>query len=155
MDFIRMISGLSRGFAGVVGGWILGQIFSFPLAFVIDLIAREEVTGGRWPVTFPNIVWVCLTAVIAGFFAGWITGKRGKFVGALTQFAPLFVLTAFFILANIDPNEYFAKEYDSNPATWAWIGLLPAILGGHFGAKMGYKIFYYVVAGIGGLTMMV
>ena len=38
-----------------------------------------------------------------------------------------------------------AENVDTQPALWVWIALLPAIIGGHIGAKTGSRGVRYVI----------
>jgi hypothetical protein len=70
------------------------------------------------------------TGFATGWFAGWIAGKRGKLIAALSNFFLLVAVIGMSIAVNRDliGNSHFAAQ----PAIWTWIGLLPAILAGHF-----------------------
>lgn len=125
----------------VFGGVIIGQVIQVPLAFLLDLIWQNDVTGGRWPFTFPNVLLTCLVGLIAGFTTGWIAGRRGKLFGAVAIFMPLWLLLTVAIIKNVDPTEYFEQMYDTKPALWIWIALAPGIIGGHFGALNGKRYF--------------
>ena len=143
----------------VVGGVVIGQIAQVPLALLLDLIWQNNVTGGRWPFTLPNVLLTCLVGLIAGFSTGWFAGRRGKLLGAIAIFLPLLLTLTVTLIKNVDPTEYFEQIYDTKPALWVWISLAPAIIGGHFGALDGKRYFNRVaffcgagflwVAGIG------
>jgi hypothetical protein len=125
----------------VVGGVIIGQVVQVPLAFLLDLFWQNDVTGGRWPLTLPNILLAGLVGLIAGFSTGWVAGRRGKLLGAIAIFLPLLLLLTITIIRNVDPTEYFKQLYDTKPSLWVWVALLPGILGGHFGALDGKRYF--------------
>jgi len=42
---------------------------------------------------------------------------------------------------NVDPTKYFEQMYDTKPALWVWVALIPGIVGGHFGALDGKRYF--------------
>lgn len=125
----------------VVGGAIIGQVVQIPLAIFLDQIWQNDVTGGRWPLTFPNVLLTCLVGLIVGFSTGWIAGKRGKLLGAIAIFLPLWVVITIAIIKNVDPTQYNDQVYDTKPVLWVWIALIPGIIGGHFGALNGKRYF--------------
>ena len=125
----------------VVGGVVVGQIAQVPLAFLLDLIWQNDVTGGRWPFTFPNVLLACLVGLLAGFSTGWIAGRRGKLLGVIAIFLPLWLLLTVTVMKNVDPTGYFEQIYDTRPALWVWVALAPGVVGGHFGALDGKRYF--------------
>lgn len=130
-----------RAIVAVIAGLAIGQVAQLPLGLLVDVIWQHEVTGGRWQFSLPNIIWVCITAVIVGFCTGWIAGRRGKLLAAVAAFLPLVLLIAMQMIRNVDMTDYLAQQYDTKPALWTWIGLIPAIFGGHFGALDGKRYF--------------
>ena len=139
----------------VVVGFVVGQIVQSPLAILLDLIWQNEVTGGRWPLNLPNVVLICWVGLIGGFSTGWIAGQRGKLLGAFTIFLPLCVLITVMLIKNVDPTEYVERIYDTKPALWIWIALVPGVVGGHFGALDGKRYFHQAArfCGIGFLWL--
>lgn len=133
----------------VVGGSILGEIFSIPVAVILDAIFGHDATGGRWPFTTPNVILVCVKGLMTGYAAGWISTKRGKLVGALAAFFILFFFVVLSIAVNRDYSAYTDANYDTKPALWNWVALAPAIIGGHYGVKHGSKGISYVATGLG------
>ena len=125
----------------VIGGVVTGQIAQVPMAVLLDLVWQNDVTGGRWPFTPPNLLLACMVGLIAGFSTGWIAGRRGKLLGGVGIFLPLWVLLTVAVMKNVDPTDYFEQMYDTRPALWAWIALVPGIIGGHFGARDGKRYF--------------
>ncbi|MCX7167781.1 MAG: hypothetical protein NTV11_16105 [Rhodocyclales bacterium] len=132
---------LIRAPLAVVGGVVIGQIAQVPLALLLDLVWQNDVTGGRWPFTLPNVLLACMVGLLAGFSTGWIAGRRGKLLGAIGIFLPLWLLLTVTVMKNVDPTEYFEQIYDTRPALWVWIALVPGIVGGHFGALDGKRYF--------------
>ena len=132
---------LIRAPLAVVGGAIIGQIAQVPLALLLDLIWQNDVTGGRWPFTIPNVLLTCMVGLLAGFSTGWIAGRNGKLLGVIVIFLPLWVFLTVTIMKNLDPTEHFERIYDTKPALWVWIALLPGCVGGHFGALDGKRYF--------------
>ena len=125
----------------VLGGVVVGQIAQVPLALLLDVVWQRDVTGGRWPFNLPNILLACIVGILAGFVTGWIAGRRGKLLGAIAIFLPLWLLLTVTVIRNVDLTEYFEKMYDTRPALWAWIALAPGVVGGHFGALDGKGYF--------------
>ncbi len=125
----------------VVGGFVIGQIAQVPLAFLLDVVWQNDVTGGRWPFSLPNVLLACVVGLLAGFSTGWIAGRRGKLLSAIGIFLPFWLLLTVTVMKNVDPTEYFEQMYDTRPALWVWIALVPGIVGGHFGALDGKRYF--------------
>lgn len=119
----------------------MGEIAQVVFALLLDLVWEHDVTGGRWPLTLPNVLVTCLAGVVTGFTVGWVAGKRGKLLAALATFLPLLLFTTFFLVKNQDPTAYFQRAYDTKPALWVWIALIPSIVGGHFGSLNGKRYF--------------
>ena len=132
---------LLRAPLAVVGGVAIGQVAQVPLALLLDLIWQNDVTGGRWPFTLPNVLLACLVGLVAGFSTGWIAGRRGKLLGAIAIFLPLWLMLTMAIVRNVDPTKYFEQIYDTKPALWVWLALIPGVIGGHFGALDGKRYF--------------
>ncbi len=137
----------------VVAGSFSGEAFSIPVAVTLDAAFGHEATGGRWPFTAANVILVCIKGLMTGYAAGWFSGKRGKLVGALAAFFTLFFYIAFSIVVNRDYTAYMDANYDTKPALWNWIALIPAIIGGHLGVKHGGRGMSYLATGLGMLGM--
>jgi len=117
---------------GAVGGALLGNTIGLVLALGIDMSYGYQATGGDWPLSWPNILYTIGMSVLVGFFAGFIAKRRGKLVGALAQFVPLLFIITVSLILNRDILGAQAK-YQTRPALWTWIGLIPAIIGGALG----------------------
>ena len=74
----------------ILAGIVLGNFCALAAAIGIDASYGEEVTGGKWSFTLPNVIYAAIIGFLTGFFAGFIGKKRGGLLGALTQFLPLF-----------------------------------------------------------------
>ena len=122
-----------RAAASVLIGMIVGQIVQLVLALALDTAYGHDVTAGRWSLNSANLILTCLVALTIGYIVGSIAKARGKSLAALTIFLPNILLTTMFVSMNRDPSDYFAKNYDTHPSLWVWVGLLPAIIGGHLG----------------------
>ena len=135
-----------RATVAVIAGVLIGQVSQIFLALLLDLMWQQEVTGGRWPLNLPNVILTCLTALIVGFSTGWIAKRNGKVLATIAIFLPLLLIIAFGLITNAaDSTEYLTRTYDTKPALWAWIGLIPGLFGGHFGALDGRKYFHRTV----------
>jgi hypothetical protein len=121
----------------VVAGAIIGEVLSIPVAALLDLMFGANVTGGRWPLTTANVILVCVKGLITGYSAGWIARKYGKIIGGLADLLPLLLVFVTSIVMNRDLTYY--TYTDTRPALWVYIGLLPAVAGGHLGVKYGSK----------------
>lgn len=126
-----------RAILAVVAGVIIGQISQVPLAYLLDFIYQSDVTAGRWAWNSANVILTCLVGGITGYSTGRIAKRRGKLLAAIAQFTPLCILVASELIKNVDMSGYSALRYDTDPALWVWIGLIPAVIGGHFGAIRG------------------
>lgn len=119
----------------VIAGCILGNVIAIVAAFGIDASYGAQVTGGRWPFTWPNVLYAIIQGLFIGVFAGFIAQKRGKVVGAVAQV----ILLVFFIALSLALNRNIfgamQGEPETGPALWTWIGLIPAILGGAWGER--------------------
>jgi hypothetical protein len=71
---------------------------------------------------------ILLNGFYTGYLAGLIAGKRGRLVAAL---APIVVLTLA-VAISLKINRDLAGN--GALADWTWIGLIPAIIGGHLAA---------------------
>jgi hypothetical protein len=116
----------------IVAGAILGNLYAIVAAAGIDASYGEEVTGGQWGLTLPNVIYAAIIGFLTGFFAGFIGKKRGALLGAMSQFLPL--LLAFSVALYL--NRDILGGYQVKPAVWTWIGLVPAIIGGVLGARL-------------------
>ena len=132
---------LFRAPLAIDSGVVIGYIGPVPFAFLLDLIWQHDVTGGRWPFTLPNVLLACIGGLLAGFTTGWIAGRLGKLLGAIAVFFPLLLFLTVIVIKNIDSTEYFEQMYDTRPALWVWIAIVPGIVGGHFGALDGKRYF--------------
>jgi hypothetical protein len=85
-------------------------------------------------------------------------------VAALANFALLATFITIEQIQNRDATEYLATIYDTRPSLWAWIGLAPAMISGHFAAKAAQQgvwllfqavgsVFLFWVAGIGSIVL--
>jgi hypothetical protein len=116
----------------VVAGAVFGNLCAIVAAAGIDASYREEVTGGQWSLTLPNVIYAAIIGFLTGFFAGFIGKKRGALLGAISQFLPLLLAISVALYLNRD----ILARYQTKPAVWTWIGLVPAIIGGVLGARL-------------------
>jgi hypothetical protein len=116
----------------VVAGAVLGNLSAIVAAAGIDASYGEEVTGGQWSLTLPNVIYAAIIGFFTGFFAGFIGKKRGALLGAISQFLPLLLAISVALYLNRD----ILARYQIKPAVWTWIGLVPAIIGGVLGARL-------------------
>ncbi|HLQ24804.1 MAG TPA: hypothetical protein VK138_02875 [Acidiferrobacterales bacterium] len=145
---------IGKAIFAVIAGTIIGQVIQLPLAVLLDVIYRANVTGGRWSLNSANIILTVLVGFTTGFSTGWIAKRRGKLLAGIAEFLPTFMLLTISVIKNVDPTEYFKANYDTAPALWVWIGLIPALIGGHFGASRGKQLFAIASGGLAGLAML-
>jgi hypothetical protein len=88
------------------------------------------------PLNVENVIVVCTQGAGVGIIAGAIGRRRGALVSAIAIFLPLQIFIALEIIRNRDMSDYIASIYDTKPALWMWIALLPAMICGHFSVKM-------------------
>jgi hypothetical protein len=129
----------------IVAGAILGEVASLPVAVFLDIVSGYDATGGRCPLTAPNVILACVKGLITGYSAGWIAKKRGKLVGAASNFLVLTSFVVFSIAINTDLMGLVEAKLDTKPALWVWIALIPAIIGGDLGMQHGSKGLRYLV----------
>jgi hypothetical protein len=137
----------------VVAGLVVGEVVGVLLGVAIDVIAGADVTGGRWALNGPNVVLAVVKGLVAGYTAGFVAQHRGKLIGAVTAFFPLVALAMLSIGLNRDILGTVADQLDTTPSLWAWIALIPAIVGGHFGTRSKGKGFAAVATGLGAVSM--
>jgi len=142
-----------RFVAAIIVAAIVGELGAIPAALFIDIVAGADVTGGRWPLNIPNVVLVCFKGLVVGCVAGLIAKKRGMLVAALANFLPLQVFIVGTLIINRDPTEYLKTIYDTHPSLWTWIGLVPAMVSGHFAAKTAQQGVWIIFQVVGGLFM--
>ena len=113
---------------------LMASLVAIPFAIAVDMFCGKSVTGGAWPLTFPNIVVTVFMGVITGWLAGWIARRRGTLVGAAANFSFLILLS----IASLVTNRNFtaSSHFAVQPGVWALIGLLPAMIGGHFAVQL-------------------
>lgn len=124
---------LGRFTVAVIAGTILGNAFALFAALGIDASYSHEVTGGDWQLNTPNVIYAAIMGFLVGLFAGTIAKTRGLLIGAVTQFFPLTFVIALSIYFN---RPDVLSSFQVKPAVWTWIGLLPAIIGGHLGERL-------------------
>lgn len=115
---------IPRAVAAIVGGWILGSVSAIPFGLLILLIDHKA--AGEKGVTIPNVAQEVAIGFLTGFFAGLIFERSGKLIGALAQVVPAVMVIALVVSVHHDP---------SNLLILTGIGLLPAIVGGSYGAS--------------------
>jgi hypothetical protein len=122
-----------RYLIAVVVSPFVGALFAIPYSIALDIIYGDNVTGGVWALTTPNVLVAIWSGLVTGWFAGWIAGRRGKLIGGVANFAILIFVIAASLAMNRDliPDHLFATK----ASMWTWIGLIPAIIGGHFAVK--------------------
>jgi hypothetical protein len=52
------VSRFSRFIVAITVAPIVGEIAAIPAAFFIDIVAGDDVTGGRWPLNIANVLLV-------------------------------------------------------------------------------------------------
>jgi hypothetical protein len=105
------------------------------VAGFIDIIVGREVTGGRWSLNVANIILSIIQGAAVGSVAGAIAKKRGVLISAIAVFLPNFAFSLLEVIKNRDMSDYVAITYDTKPALWAWIALIPAMVCGHVFSK--------------------
>jgi hypothetical protein len=71
-----------------------------------------------------------------GCTAGWIAKTKGMLVAALANYLPLFLIVAVSIAVNRGLFAYSDTHFDTKPASWFWISLVPAMIAGHFAVRI-------------------
>jgi hypothetical protein len=140
---------IARFIGSLIVAPVVGEAAAVPIAFFIDIVVGAEVTGGRWPLTIANVIVVCAKALVVGCVAGSITKRLGWLVAALATFMPLEVFVALELIRNRDYSDFLRAYYDTAPSVWVWIGLIPAMVSGHFAAKIAQRGKGLVAQGLG------
>jgi hypothetical protein len=128
----QLLQGL-RYVAALLLSPAIGSVLGVPFAFVIDVVWGHPVTGGRWPLTLPNVLLSVIEASFMGFSAGWIAGKRGKLIAGLADFTYFTLIVIAALVLNRDLFSH--QDMDTQQSLWVYVGLLPAILMGHLAVK--------------------
>lgn len=145
---------IGRGLAAVIAGLIVGQTLQVMLALALDAVYGGDVTAGRWTFNSANVILVSLVGLITGFTVGRIARTRRKLLAVITNFLPPLIFAASFLAINTDPSDYIAKNLDTAPSLWAWIGLIPALVGRHFGTPLKPSIRSNVITSSAGMLML-
>lgn len=111
----------------VLAAVIIGQVVQVAAAIFTDLMAGAEVTGGRWSLNVANVAVICVQGAAVGGVAGAIARKRAILISAIAIFLPLIAFVLVELIENRDFSNYIATEYDTNPALWTWVALIPAM----------------------------
>jgi hypothetical protein len=127
---------LGRYIVAILIAVIVGQIVQIAAALIIDAIVGHEVTGGRWPPNVENVIVACIQGAAVGIIAGAIARKRGILISAIAIFLPLEIFALLELIKNRDMSDYIASVYDTKPALWIWIALVPAMICGHSSARL-------------------
>jgi hypothetical protein len=127
---------LVRYLVAIIVAMVVGQITQILTAIFIDIIVGHEVTGGRWSLNIANVILVCIQGCAVGLIAGAIARKRGPLISAISIFLPLLIFLLIAGIKNQDMSDYSASTYDTKPALWIWIALVPAMICGHLSAKI-------------------
>jgi hypothetical protein len=114
----------------------IGVLIGVPLSISLDILWGGEVTGGRWPLTAPNVILIVIQSALIGALAAWIAGRRGKLIAGLAEMFPLIAFMLISIALNIESGPYERANFDTQVSLWVWIGLLPAVLSGHYAIKV-------------------
>ena len=128
------ISPLLRYAIAVIVGILAGQILIMPITKALEIVLNQGTSTSSFSsLSFVNFASTILTGFATGIFAGLIAGKRGKLVSTIAQFLPLIALIIFELSINRDLSGYFGQY---GVSFWTWVGLIPAIIGGHYGVKI-------------------
>jgi len=117
-----------------VAGSIVGNATAVFAALGIDLSYGESVTGGQWKVSLANVLYAIVMGLLVGLFAGLVARRKGWLAGVLAQFLPLTFVIGLSLAWNRVPAAF--DRYESHPALWTWIGLIPAAIGGYAGQAL-------------------
>ena len=116
-----------RYLLAILIGPIIGELAGVPLAQLLQSVPGSigiPVAGAHWSLAVAVAILPVGKGIVTGCTAGWIAGRRGKWVGGLAASAP-FLLVVVVNFANhrqlLDPGTGMAFL----------AGLLPAILCGH------------------------
>jgi hypothetical protein len=115
---------------------IVGQIAQVSAAVFIDVIRGHEVTPGRWTFYAANAIVILIQGAAVGSAAGAIAKKHGMLISGIAILLPLVIFGLLELIGNQTFYDYIATIYDTNPALWGWIALIPAMGCGHLFSKL-------------------
>jgi hypothetical protein len=122
--------------AAIVTAIIVGQIAQVSAAVLIDVIRGHEITAGRWTFYAANAIVIFIQGATVGCVAGGIAKEHGMLISGIAVFLPLMIFVLMELMGNHAMFDYIATIYDTNPALWGWIGLIPAMICGHIVSKL-------------------
>lgn len=130
---MKKIPSLLRYVIAIIVGVLGGQFLTMPIINALGSILGQDVINSTTSLSFVNLSYMLLNGFVTGLFAGLIAGKRGKLVAGIAQFLLLILLIVFELVINRDLSSNFGQY---GPSFWAWVGLVPALIGGHYGVKI-------------------
>ena len=121
----------------VIVGIVAGYLLPAPVFAIIDylvsrgnLIQTSPYVGA--PINWLVVLYMIAIGAVTGFLAGFIAEKRGKLMATIAQLSPLILV---FVLSLIINRDLLSGTGQANISTWIWVGLIPAIIAGHYGQK--------------------
>ena len=130
---MRKIPVYFRYIIAVLVGILAGNILSMPIANILGNVTGREVINSTTSLSFLNVSYMIIIGFITGLFTGLIAGKRGKILAVVAQFSFLTLMIVFSLIINRD---ILSRYGEYGLSFWTWVGLLPAILGGHYGVRI-------------------
>jgi hypothetical protein len=83
-----------------------------------------------------NVLLICFEGLAVGCTAGWIAKTKGMLIAALANFLPLILFIGAALIVNRDLFAYSDTHFETQPALWTWISLVPAMIAGHFAVRI-------------------
>lgn len=130
---MKKIPPLLRYVIAIIIGVLGGQFLAMPFVSALGSIWGQDVINSTTSLSFVNVSYMLLNGFVAGLFAGLIAGKRGKLVAGIAQFLPLILFIVFELIINRDISSHLGQY---GLSFWTWVGLVPALIGGHYGVKI-------------------
>ena len=130
---MKKIPSLLRYIIAIIVGVLAGNLLALPIINALGSISGQEIISSTTSLSFVNLSYMVLIGFITGLFAGLISGKRGLLIAGIAQLLPLVLLVTLALIVNRD---VFASLGQYGPSFWAWVGLLPALVGGYYGVKI-------------------
>jgi hypothetical protein len=133
----------SRGFryrflrysSAIIIGFLAGYLVPAPLFAAIDRVFTGGAliaVGSSAPLNWLVVLYMVAIGTTTGFIAGVMAEERGRLIAGVSQIAPLLLMVLVSVAMN---RNFLTGEGQDRAATWVWIGMVPAIISGHYGQK--------------------
>jgi hypothetical protein len=118
----------------ILVGAVAGYVIPLPVFGTLDSVLTDGkliAVGVGAPLNWLVVSYMASIGATTGFIAGVMAEDHGKVVATISQTFPLILLMAVELVLNSTTD----GAGQDHVATWTWIGLIPAIIGGHYGQR--------------------